>query len=99
MDETWTAVLTSETEYEAELVRNRLDDAGIEAVVLTQHDRSFNITLGKEASIRVMVPLEREAEARALLAAEPLTDDELTRAALASYPPDPDGEASPDPQV
>jgi hypothetical protein len=89
MYDNWISVFESKTAYEADLVRNRLDDAGIQAVVLTQHDRSFNLTLGKKASNRVLVPGERVDEARSLLAADPLSDEELTRAALSTDPEDP----------
>ena len=44
--EGWIAVFSSGTDFEADLVRDRIDDAGIPAVVLTQRDHAFNLTVG-----------------------------------------------------
>ena len=52
----WVTIFTSGTDYEADLVRDRLDDRGIPAVVLTQRDHAFNLTVGDLAAVRVMVP-------------------------------------------
>ena len=91
--EGWTTVFTSGTDYEADLVRDRLDDADIPAVVLTQRDHAFNLNVGDLAAVRVMVPPERAEEAARLLEEAPLTDEELERAALAA---DPDAPAAHD---
>lgn len=72
------------TDYEANLVRARLEDAGIFSVLLNQRCHAFNLTQGSIAKIRVLVPKSMKAEALALLAAEALTDEELTEAALSS---------------
>lgn len=85
--EGWVSVFTSGTDYEADLVRDRLDDQGIPAVVLTQRDHAFNLTMiDGLARVHVMVPPEYEARARALLAEAPLSDEELEREALAADP-------------
>lgn len=86
--ENWVAVFKTTTDYEADLVRDRLDDAGIPAVVLTQRDHAFNLTVGDLAPVNVMVPPDRLEDAQALLAEAPFTDDELTDAALAADPSD-----------
>ena len=39
--ENWVAVFNTSTDYEADLVRDRLDAAGVPAVVLTQRDHAF----------------------------------------------------------
>lgn len=88
--EGWTSVFSSGTDFEADLVRDRLDEAGIPAVVLTQRDHSFNLNVGDMSPVHVMVPPEREAAAREVVGAAPLTDAELEEAAMAAdlYAPD-----------
>lgn len=82
----WVEVFQTGVDYEAELVRDRLDDSGIEAVIMTKKDRSFSLTHGSMSRIHVMVPADREGDAMDLLNAEPVSDEELTRAALARNP-------------
>jgi hypothetical protein len=94
----WVPVFQSGTDYEADLVRDRLDDSGIPAVVLTHRDHAFNLTVGDMAAVRVLVPPERVDEALALLDSEPFSNEELTRIAMAADPDappahDPDREA------
>ncbi|PSQ91077.1 MAG: hypothetical protein BRD43_00635 [Bacteroidetes bacterium QS_4_64_154] len=83
--EDWVSVFRTSTDYEADLVRDRLDDSGIPAVVLTQRDHAFNLTVGDLASVHVMVPPEQADQAVALLK-EQLTDEELEEAALGADP-------------
>ncbi|WP_103019086.1 DUF2007 domain-containing protein [Salinibacter altiplanensis] len=87
--ENWASVFRTSTDYEADLVRDRLDDSGIPAVVLTQRDHAFNLTVGDLASVRVMVP-PGQADRAASLLEEQLSDKELEAAAL-----DADPDASP----
>ena len=82
--EGWIAVFSSGTDFEADLVRDRLDDAGIAAVVLTQRDHAFNLTVGDLARVHVMVQPENEEEAKKVVAAAPVSDAELEAAALAA---------------
>ncbi|RMH63116.1 MAG: hypothetical protein D6685_08155 [Bacteroidetes bacterium] len=96
--EEWIVVYQSTTDYESDIVRDRLDDAGIPAIVLTQRDHAFNLTLGEMASVNVLVPPEYVERAREVLTSEPLTDEELEEAALQADPNappahDPDEEA------
>jgi hypothetical protein len=84
--ESWVSVATTGTDYEADMVRDRLDSAGIPAVVLTQRDHAFNLTVGDLASVHVMVPPDRADEARRLLDSAPLEDHELDEAALNADP-------------
>lgn len=86
----WTTVFTSSTDYEADLVRDRLDASGLKAVVLTKRDHMFNLTVGDFARVYVLVPPEEVDAARAILAEAPLTDAELEAAALAADPGAPD---------
>lgn len=85
----WIAVFNTSTDYEADLVRDRLDAAGVAAVVLTQRDHAFNLNVGDMAPVRVMVRPEEEEAARAVIDEKPFTDDELTEAAMNA---DPDSE-------
>ncbi|MEO1726931.1 MAG: hypothetical protein AAFR95_07865 [Bacteroidota bacterium] len=84
--EGWTVAYRSSTDYEANLVRDRLDDAGVPAVVLTKRDHAFNLNVGDMAHVFVMVPPSRLDEAREVLNAVQFTDAELEEAALAADP-------------
>lgn len=93
----WIGVWQTGIDYEADLVRDRLDDAGVEAVIMRKKDRSFSLTHGSMSPIHVLVPSDQEERARAVLEAEPVSDDELTAAALAADPeraPGPDSSDS-----
>ncbi len=82
--EGWTSVFKASTDYEADLVRDRLDESGVAAVVLTQRDHSFNLTVGDLSPVHVMVPPADEAKAREVLAEAPISDEELEAAAMAA---------------
>jgi hypothetical protein len=69
--EGWVPVYSSGTDYEADLVRGMLDDAGVSAVILTQRDHAFNLNLGDTAQVLVLVPPDEEAAARELIEAAP----------------------------
>lgn len=84
--EGWVEVFRSGTDYEADMVRDRLDDAGIPAVVLTQRDHAFNLTHGDMAQVRVMTPPDHAHAAAAILAEAPVSDAELEAAALSATP-------------
>ena len=91
--EGWVTIYQSSTDYEADMVRDRLDSAGIPAAVFTQRDHALNQNVGKLALVFVLVPEDRRADAEALLAELPLTDAELNSAAAAST--EPSGEDDP----
>ena len=80
--EGWVSVFECSTDFEADLVRDRLDETGVAAVVLTQRDHSFNLNVGDLAPVHVMVRPEEEAQARDLLAQAPISDAELEEAAM-----------------
>ena len=84
--ESWTSIFKTSTDYEADLVRDRLDDSGLPAVVLTQRDHAFNLNVGDLSAVHVMVPPDRAEEARQLLQEEILTDEELEEAAMNADP-------------
>ncbi|MFB6248832.1 MAG: putative signal transducing protein [Salinibacter sp.] len=86
--EDWVSIFRTSTDYEADLVRDRLDDGGVPAVVLTQRDHAFNLNVGDLAAVHVMVPPDRADEAVELLE-QRLDDDELEAAALEADPETP----------
>ena len=88
--EGWISVFTCGTDFEADLVRDRLGEADIPAVVFTQRDHAFNLNVGDMSPVHVMVPPEHEAAAREVVGQAPLSDAELEEAAMAAdlYAPD-----------
>lgn len=88
--EGWVAVFSCGTDFEADLVRDRLGEADIPAIVLTQRDHAFNLNVGDMSPVHVMVPPAHEAAAREVVDQAPLTDAELEEAAMAAdlYAPD-----------
>lgn len=88
--EGWSVVFKSGTDYGSELVRDRLADAGIPAVILNHRDHAWNLTHGYLAKVRVLVPDEFAAAAEQLLAGPGLTEEELAEIALKGARKDPD---------
>ena len=86
----WVVVFRSGTDYEADLVRDRLDDSGVAAVVLTQRDHAFNLNVGDLSRVNVLVPPDREEDARRVLESAPFTDAELDAAARGAVQNAPD---------
>lgn len=82
----WVIVFQSGTDYEADIVRDRLDDAGISAVVLTHRDHAFNLNVGDLSDANVLVPPEQVNDAVALLRSRPFSDEELNEAAMSADP-------------
>jgi hypothetical protein len=65
----WDSVLEARQVYEAELAAGRLREAGIDARVIDQSYRQEPVPLARALSIvRVLVPAERAAEAKQVLA-------------------------------
>ncbi|WP_022834298.1 putative signal transducing protein [Salisaeta longa] len=93
--EDWVSVYRTGTDYDADIVRDRLDDSGIPAVVLTQRDHAFNLTVGDLATVHVMVPPDHVDDALALLE-QRLTDEELEEAALGAVYEDDDDAHTPE---
>ncbi len=74
----WEAVLETDQIYEAELAALRLREAGLEAQVVDQSYRQEPVRLVRSlARVRLFMPADRAAEARAVLAtaATPLPED------------------------
>ena len=67
----WDTVLETRQVYEAELAAGRLREAGVDARVIDQSYRQEPVpSVPGLARVRVLVPAERAAEARAVLAEE-----------------------------
>ncbi len=94
--EDWTIVFSSATDYEADLVRDRLGNEDLRAVVLTHRDHSFNLNVGDLSGAHVLVEPQDVDKARAILDAAPLTDAELEEAAMSANPVSPDAESAED---
>ena len=84
--EGWVTVFSTGTDYEADLVRDRLDDGGVDAVILTRRDHAFNLNVGELANVAVLVPSEQVADAQRILTSARISDAELERAALEADP-------------
>ena len=82
--EGWVSAFSCSTDFEADLVRDRLDEAGVSAVVLTQRDHAFNLNVGDLSPVHVMVPPDEAEDAAAVLSQNPLTDEELEQAAMSA---------------
>lgn len=85
----WVVVQEFGTDYEGDLLRDRLDDAGIPAVVLTQRDHAHSLNVGTISSVKVMVPPEHVEKAKEVIESEPFTDEELSDAAMQADPNSP----------
>ncbi len=92
----WLTVFKSATDYEADLVKDRLIDSGLSAVILTHRDHAFHLTVGDLAIVRVLVAPAQYDDAMRILQAAPLSDEELEAAALAATPQVPDGSKNQD---
>src|SRR5690625_57920 len=68
------------TDYEADMVRERLEDDGCPAVVLTQRDHASYLNFGDRSRVNVIVPPSREQDALRILESAPFTDAELDEA-------------------
>jgi hypothetical protein len=91
--EDWTIVFSSSTDYEADLVRDRLGSQDVEAVVLTHRDHAFNLNVGDLSGAHVLTPKNMVERARAILDEHPLTDAELEEAAMSANPVSPDAQS------
>lgn len=85
-DQKWVVIFESGTDYESEIVRDRLDDAGIPAVIDTKRDHAFFLNVGSMSNVFVRVPVAYEADARALLASPIISSDDLEEAAMNADP-------------
>jgi hypothetical protein len=82
----WVVVFESSTDYESDLVRDRLDDAGIPAIVESKRPNAFSLNVGELAQVFVRVPAEHVKAALAVLQSAPFSDRELNEAARRADP-------------
>jgi hypothetical protein len=54
--EGWAQIYTTSDTVEADLIRENLQSEGVEAAVLSQKDRSFNVDVGDLSPVRILVP-------------------------------------------
>lgn len=54
--EGWAQIYTTSGTLDADLIRENLEAEGIDAAVLSQKDRSFNVDLGDLSPVRILVP-------------------------------------------
>jgi uncharacterized C2H2 Zn-finger protein len=52
----WAQIYTTSDTIEADLIRENLQSEGVDAEVLSQKDRSFNVDLGDLSPVRILVP-------------------------------------------
>jgi hypothetical protein len=65
--EGWAQVYTTSDTIEADLIKENLQSEGIDAEVLSQKDRSFNVELGDLSPVRILVPAYEYLDGIALL--------------------------------
>ncbi len=85
-EQKWVVVFESGTDYESEIVRDRLDDAGIPAVIDTKRDHAFFLNVGSLSNVYVRVPVAYEVDARKLLSDPPISAADLEEAAMNADP-------------
>ena len=52
----WAQIYSTSDTVEANLIRENLQSEGVDAAVLSQKDRSFNVDLGDLSPVRILVP-------------------------------------------
>lgn len=82
----WVSVFESGSDYEAEIVGDRLKGNGFDVVVLSKRDHSFNLNVGAASGVYVLVQPDFEFKATNILRQHGPTDEELTTLALSSNP-------------
>jgi hypothetical protein len=75
--EGWAVVRTVAYEHQANLIKDSLEQAGIEAMILSQKDHMNVVWVGDLSEIKVLVPKEKEAVALEALKDLELPDMEL----------------------
>ncbi len=65
--ENWVIAYTSATEYEAEMVKANLENAGIGCMIFNQQDHAYFLTVGSMARVNVMVPKNELAAATEII--------------------------------
>ena len=82
----WVSVFETGIDYEAEIVRDRLRENDIDAVIMSKKDHAFQLSVGAISRVYVLVQPDSEFRAINILRQHVPTDQELTELALASDP-------------
>ena len=67
MYQNWAVAYISMTEYEAEMIKANLENAGIEAMIFNQQDHAYFLTVGSMARVNVMVRSDQIGEAKKII--------------------------------
>ena len=73
-EDEWTIVYTSMQDYEAEMIRARLEEDGILARVLSKVDHALGIRIGDLAVVHVLVHNDDVEDARRIIAEDESID-------------------------
>jgi len=71
----WEVAYTADTMYEAEMIKSNLLSAEVECVILSQKDRSFQVS-GDLGIIKIMVPKDKVSEALVVIENSDSNDDD-----------------------
>lgn len=71
----WAVVFSTNTEYEAHMIRANLESSGIPCLVFSQRDHVYFLTVGDMAVVNVMVPKQHLLEAQEFLRKMDLFDE------------------------
>lgn len=92
--EGWAQVYTTSDRMEADLIRDNLQESGIDSEVLDQKDTMFNVDLGDLSPVRVLVPAFAWREALPVLRAHMDQRGEVAFACVACGEPFDAGETT-----
>lgn len=65
--EGWAQIYSTSDAVEADLIRDNLKSEGVDAAVLSQKDRSFNVDMGDLSPVRILVPAYDYLDAMAVI--------------------------------
>lgn len=65
--EGWAQIYTTSSDVAADLIKENLRSEGVDAAVLSQKDRSFNVDMGELSPVRVLVPAYEYRDAMKVL--------------------------------
>ncbi|HRK72901.1 MAG TPA: DUF2007 domain-containing protein [Rhodothermales bacterium] len=82
----WSIVFWSEVEYESEIVRDRLESEGVEAMIMDMSSSSLPIQMSDFSRFVVMVKPEDVDRADEVITIEPVSEEELEEAAMNAEP-------------
>lgn len=63
----WIVIYQTSTDVDVQMVKNYLEDKGIECQILSKRDSAYNLNVGEMALIYLYVPKVKEQKARDLI--------------------------------